>query len=261
MKKLSGVSRLGVIGGIVAVVLIVIFSILVIDANNKATNFDDYDFWSYIGPDEHNGNIGDHVKGTGEEPVLIFEFADFQCEYCASLNPRVNAAVGKANGKLGVVYRNYLLSYHKNGTAAASAALAAGLQGWWLQYADKLFVEQDEWYSATSNARTDLFVKYFDEVTEGKGDSEKFRNDLASEQVSKRISFDMGIGKRVGIPGTPSFFVDGQYIDWVNKEGGELEINGKKLTWDHNLTGEEFTQLLLDIVDAKLGTNEFSKTK
>ena len=260
MKKTSGFSRIGVIAGILVTVFIVIASILVIDANNKATDYNKYDFFSVIGPDEHNGNIGDHVKGSPDAPVLIFEYADYQCEYCASMNPRVNAAVGKSDGKLAIVYRNYLLSYHSNGTAAASAVLAAGLQNYWKEYADKMFTEQSEWYYATASTRTDMFVKYFEEVTENKGDVEKFKADMASDSVSKRINFDMGIGKRLGVPGTPSFYVDGQYIDWSNKQGSEITVNGQKISWDHNLTGAELTDLLLQITEAKLAPAPATET-
>ena len=127
MKKLKGFSIAGVVVGILIVALIGIAAFSVIDGNNKATNYDNYDFYSIIKPDTHNGNIGDHVKGNPDAPVIIVEFADFQCGYCAPMNPRVSKIVEKADGKLAVVYRNYLLSYHQNGTAAASAAEAAAV--------------------------------------------------------------------------------------------------------------------------------------
>lgn len=254
MKKLTGFSKLNVVAIILVTGFIAFASYLVIDGNLKATDYSKYDFNAYIGPDEHNGNIGDHVKGDKDAPVLIFEYADYQCEYCASINPRVNAAVEKAEGKLGVVYRNYLLSYHQNGTAAASSALAAGLQGYWKEYSTKLFAEQEDWYYATSSTRTEIFKRIFEEATNGEGDVEKFEADLSSPDVSKRINFDMGIGKRLSIPGTPTFYVDGQYIDWSNKEGSSVTVNGKVVSWDHNLTGAEFTDLLLEIVDAKLSS-------
>ena len=46
-----------------------------------------------------------------------------------------------------------------------------------------------------------MFDEYFEEVTDGKGDMEKFNADIASENVSKKINFDMGIGKRIDIQG------------------------------------------------------------
>ena len=198
-----------------------------------------------------NGNIGDHVKGSADAPVLIFEYADYQCPGCASINPRVNKIVEELDGKLAVVYRSFLLSYHQNGTAAASAAEAAGLQGYWKPYADKLFAEQAEWEYAAPSKRTELFNKYFEEVTDGKGDLDKFNADIASEAVSKKISFDMGIGKRIDVTATPAFYVDGQLISWGSE--GEITINGKTITWDSARSGDEFGKLIKDIVAAKLG--------
>lgn len=251
MKKFTGFSIAGVVIGIIIVSILGIATYMIIDGSNKATDFNEYDFNSVIEPTKDNGNIGDHVKGDASAPVLIFEYADYQCPGCASVNPRVNKVVEELDGKLGVVYRSFLLSYHQNGTAAASAAEAAGLQGYWKPYADKLFSEQSEWEYASASERTALFDKYFEEVTEGKGDIEKFNQDIASENVSKKISFDMGIGKRVDVSGTPAFYIDGQLINWGS--AGEITINGKKISWESARSGDEFIQLIKDIVKAKLG--------
>ena len=251
MKKLKGFSVAGVVIAVLVVVLLGVATYAIIDGNNKATDFGSYDFNSIIAPSKDNGNIGDHVKGNAEAPVVIFEYADYQCPGCASINPRVNKVIEQLDGKLAVVYRNFLLSYHQNGTAAASAAEAAGLQGYWKPYADKLFSEQSEWEGATANERTELFNKYFEEVTEGKGDLAKFNQDIASENVAKKINFDMGIGKRVDIQGTPAFYIDGQWINWGT--ASEITVNGKKITWDSARSGDDFAKLLKDIVAAKLG--------
>lgn len=251
MKKLNGFSVVGVIIGVIALALIVLAGYVVIDGNNKATKFEDYDFYSVIEPTKDNGNIGDHVKGDKDAPVLIFEYADYQCPGCASVNPRVNKAIDELDGKLAVVYRSFLLSYHQNGTAAASAAEAAGLQGYWKAYADKLFAEQSEWEYASASERTDLFNKYFEEVSNGEGDKEKFNKDLASEAVSKKISFDMGIGKRIDVAGTPAFYIDGQLIAW-NSEGS-ITVNGKTIDWEGGQSGDDFVNLIKKIVKAKLG--------
>ena len=251
MKQYKGFSVAGVIVGILVVILLGVATFAIIDGNNKATDYEQYDFYSIIGPDSHNGNIGDHVKGSEEAPVLIFEYADYQCPGCASINPKVNKAIEDSDGQLAVVYRSFLLSYHQNGTAAASAAEAAGLQGYWKPYADKLFAEQAEWEYASASERTALFDKYFEEVTNGKGDLEKFNEDIASEAVSQKISFDMGIGKRMNIEGTPAFYVEGQLIDWGNEEGGSVTVNGKTITWDSKRSGDDFVKLLKEKAETK----------
>ena len=251
MKKFKGFSTVGVLVAVAIIAVIGIGSYIVIDGNNKATDFNQYDFYSVIPADEHNGNIGDHVKGNPDAPVKIYEYADYQCPGYASINPRVNAAVEKSEGKLAIVYRSFLLSYHQNGTAAASAAEAAGLQGYWKEYADLLFANQAEWEYASASERTTFFNNYFEQVTNGKGDLDKFNKDIASENVSKKISFDMGIGKRIDVSGTPAFYIDGQKIDWSNSNGGSININGKTISWESSRSGEEFVKLLLEITEAK----------
>lgn len=251
MRKMKGFSVPGIIVGVLAVAFIGVATYFVIDGNNKATNFNNYDFYSVIEGDASNGGIGDHVKGDKDAPVLIFEYADYQCPGCASINTKVNKAIEELDGKLAVVYRSYLLPYHQNGTAAASAAEAAGLQGYWKPYADKLFAEQAEWEYASASERTAFFDKYFSEVTGGKGDMDKFHEDIASEAVSKKISFDMGIGKRIDVQGTPAFYVDGQLIDW--SDAGSVEINGQTVSWEAPSTGSDFTAILRRIIEAKIG--------
>lgn len=263
MKKKTGFSVAGVIVTLAIVAFLGAATYLVIDGNNKATNFNDYNFYSVIEADAHNGYIADHIKGydpaTGtvtdnpeiadKAPVIIYEYADYQCSGCAVMNENLNDIIIALEGKLAIVYRSFLLSYHTNATAAASAAEAAGLQGYWKAYADKLFSEQGEWFYATGSERGDLFNKYFVEVTGGKGDLEKFNSDIASENVSKKISFDMGIGQRMDIDSTPSLFIDGQKIDLT---GGSITINGQTFTWEKNMTKSQLTELITNIVEAKL---------
>ena len=125
MKRLRGGVNVWAIVSVVALAFIGLVVFLVIDDNNKAVDYSKYDFNTIIGPSADNGNIGDHVKGDADAPTLIFEYADYQCPGCASINPRVNKAVEESDGKLAIVYRSFLLPYHQNGTAAASAVEAA----------------------------------------------------------------------------------------------------------------------------------------
>ena len=120
-------------------------------------------------------------------------------------------------------------------------------------YGDKLFSTQTEWEYSSGSDRTAYFEAYFNQVTDGKGDIEQFRKDIASDRVSKKISFDMGIGKRITISGTPAFFVDGQLINWTSAEGGSVDIDGKVITWDGKLSGSEWVHIVKKIVEAKLG--------
>jgi len=77
MKKFKGFSTVGAIVALAIIGIIAVGTYIVIDGNNKATKFEDYDFYSVIAPDSSNGQIGDHVKGDKNAPTLIFEYADY----------------------------------------------------------------------------------------------------------------------------------------------------------------------------------------
>ena len=221
-------NKKGNIGAIVAIFAIIALFVGVViwRSIDKANNAISYDPHSYVSANDDNGGIADHVKGDIDKAkAVIYEYADYQCSACALHNPRINKLIEEYNGDLAVVFRVYLLSYHQNGTAAASAAEAAGLQGYWKEYADKLFANQSVWYDASGDERTDIFVSLFNSVTGGKGDEAKFRNDMKSAAVKKKISFDTEISKNLDITGTPSFYLNGEKIDFSGASGEEGFLN------------------------------------
>lgn len=166
---------------------------------------------------EESGNLPENIDGNPDAPILIFDYSDYQCEHCASLNPKLNQLVEEYNGKVAVVYRNFVQSYHANGTAAAAAANAAAIQGYWKEYKDLLFANQNEWYSATASVRQELFEKYFTTVTEGKGDLAKFRADMLSDAVTAKIAFDRQLAEARHLTYTP-------YIDLGSTHIKETEM-------------------------------------
>ena len=221
-------NKKGNVAAIVAILAIIALfvGIVIWRSIDKANSANNYSPYTYISANADNGEIADHVKGDiGKAKVVIFEFADFQCSACALHNPRINKLLSEYGDDLAVVYRNYLISYHQNGTAAASAAEAAGLQGYWKEYADKLFTNQAIWSSASGDERTQIFVDLFNSITGGKGDEAKFRNDMKSEAVKKKISFDMELGNRTNIEGTPTFYLNGEKIDFSGAKGEEGFLN------------------------------------
>ena len=230
-------------GWIVAIVAILVIFVGIVGwrlADKKANSVDysKYDINSYIEASDDNGQIADHIKGDKNAPVLIFEYADYQCSACAGMNSRVNKLLEEYGGKLAIVYRNFLLNYHQNATAAASAAEAAGLQGYWKEYADKLFANQSTWSEASGDSRTSMFVDLFNNVTNGQGDVQKFVSDMNSSNVKAKLDFDAGLSKGLEIPGTPSFYLDGELIQLNNIS-----------------TEDDFMNLFRGKIDAKLNQN------
>lgn len=178
-----------------------------------AVNADNYNLVEVIPASAESGNMPENIVGDPNAPIKIYEYADYQCEGCAAINPYLNKLVEEYDGKVAVVYRGYVLSYHQNGTAAASAANAAALQGYWKPFKDLLFANQDDWYYASASERQKLFEKYFEEASDGKGDMTQFRKDMQSTQVAQKISFDRALAEKRGLEWTPYIWLEGVRIE------------------------------------------------
>lgn len=225
--------------GILLTVIVVAFAGIV--GVSLFQSREQYDLNTIIPASEASGNIGENIEGDSEAPVLLFEYGDYQCTACAPMNPYINDLVEEYDGKLALVFRTYIVSYHQNGTAAASAAQAAAAQGYWKEYKDLLYTNQNEWYYSDPATRQQQFESYFMKVSDDKGDLERFREDVNSEAVAKKLNFDMGLGNRVKLQGTPMFIIGGEHI---SQEG---------------VTKEEFMDKLRTKIDALLAEKGLEK--
>ena len=223
------------IGGVVGIVLAFVALIAITQLQNKADiDYNAYDLNSVIAADENTGGLAENVDGDPDAPVLLYEYGDYQCTACAPMNPYINELLEEYDGKVAVVFRTYIMSYHDNGVAAASAANAAAIQGYWKEYKDLLYETQNDWYYAEGDERQQMFEQYFEQATDGKGDLEQFRQDMGSKEVAQKIKFDAALSERVGLEWTPSFYLDGELLD------------------QRNITTSEFMDLLREKIDAKL---------
>ena len=204
------------VGAIIAILLALgaLFAWSQINNGNKV-DYSKYNSRSVIEASEDNGNIGEHVRGKADSKIVVIEYADYQCEYCALMMPKMTTLYEKYGDKVAFVFRNYNLSYHQNARAASAASEAAGMQGYFWEMAEKIYDNQSEWnYITDTSKRTEKFVQLFEDATEGKGDVEKFKSDLTSANVMKKIDFDIGLGKHVDdINATPTIYINDEDIE------------------------------------------------
>ena len=250
MRK-KGFSTAAIVIAVIVVAILCVGTIVVINNQKEAVDYTPYMGETVVEATEANGQIADHIIGNADAPVILHEYANFQCNHCAAMRPVVEQVVADSNGQLAVVFRNLTWSAFQNSKAAAAAAEAAGLQGYWEPYAKKLFEQQAEWAYATGDERTELFDKYFDEVSDGQGDMEKFNADMESEAVQAKVKFDTTMGTEEGAEGTPAFFYNGQHLDLEN--GGDLVVNGQTIHYEKTSTNDDFSKLIQQIVSAQTG--------
>lgn len=210
---------------IFAAVCVLILGSLVALSNSKKANVSDVDANKIQTASEASGNIADHTFGKQDSKVVLVEYGDFQCPGCAGMHPAVKTLKEKYQDQITFVFRNFpLTQIHPNALVAAAAAESAGLQGKYWEMHDTLFENQDAWKNASVKDRIGVFTKYAQELDL---DIAKFESDIATEGVTKKINYDLAIGKKINVSSTPTFVLNGKMLsndDWGDPEKFEAAI-------------------------------------
>lgn len=150
----------------------------------------------------------DWSKGKKDSPVVLIEYLDFECEACGAYYPLVKQLSEEFKNDVLFVSRYFPLPGHKNGLPAALAVEAAAAQGKYWEMHNLLFEKQREWGEKSAPA-PDMFEEYALQLGL---DMDKFKKDVNSQEVKKRVTSDRDAGVKLGIDGTPSFFLNGKKI-------------------------------------------------
>lgn len=155
----------------------------------------------------------DHVLGNLDAPIQLVEFGDFQCPYCGTAQPVVEQVRQTAGDNLVYGFRNFPLPMHQYAEIAAEAAEAAGAQGKYWQMHNLLYQNQ------RALAPDDL-VGYAQQLGL---DVQRFSRDLETHAYRNKIEQDVRSGEESGVPGTPTFFINGQIYQGPVESGALLE--------------------------------------
>ncbi len=142
--------------------------------------------------------------GDKDAKVVIVEFSDFQCPFCAKGADLLKKIKSKYGNKVKVAFKNFPLPFHNNAEGAAIAGLCANEQGvdyFWKMH-DEMFARQDALDMAgLSSTAGKIGLK-----------KEAFEACLKDKKYLAQVNSDMEDGKKVGVKSTPTFFVNGQLI-------------------------------------------------
>ncbi|MBE4748716.1 thioredoxin domain-containing protein [Corallococcus sp. ZKHCc1 1396] len=138
-------------------------------------------------------------KGPEGAPVTIVEFSDFECPFCSRANAAVDQVTKTYGDKVRVVFRQFPLEFHKQAQKAAEASLCANDQGKFWEMHDQLFANQKA-------LGVEDLKKH---ATELKLDTAKFNACLDSGEKAAQVKADLADGSKVGVNGTPAFFING----------------------------------------------------
>jgi len=144
------------------------------------------------------------VRGDAKAPITIVEFSDFQCPYCKRAEPTLKALLTKYNGRVKLAYRDFpLKAIHPNAEIAAEASRCAGEQGKFWEFHDAMYADQSK-----------LDQPGLLETAHSLGiDGESFRSCLTGGKFKGQIEQDAQDGAKVGVSGTPGFFINGAFVN------------------------------------------------
>jgi len=149
--------------------------------------------------------------GAVNPDVTINEFTDYQCFECSKAHLMLRILVDKFPDRVRLVHHHYPMDekyntvlvkepFHTGSGELALLAIAAAKQGKFWQTNDALYGIGRQGLLEINTAK---FTKKLDlEMT-------KLKKDMYSEDALKKLESDIRTGLKKGIPGTPSFIING----------------------------------------------------
>jgi protein-disulfide isomerase len=145
------------------------------------------------------------VRGPATALVTLVEFGDFQCPFCAKVEPTLEALRTKYGDKLRIVWKNEPLPFHPRAEPAAQAALdvraEAGDAAFWSLH-DLLFASQKD---LSDGAIAEMATKVG-------ATAAKVRAAMSGHKYNREIDADGDVADDFQIQSTPNFFINGRHM-------------------------------------------------
>ncbi|MBA3554410.1 MAG: DsbA family protein [Gemmatimonadales bacterium] len=145
-----------------------------------------------------------YFKGSESAPVVITEYADYQCPFCQTFATLQMPAIEERlirTGRLRWRYRDFPLQQHQWARDAAHSAACAGDQGKYWEQHDRIYEGQGEWAAGDA-------PDHFREYAQAEGlDLDRYDECMASGKYAGRIQASVEEGTRLGVSSTPTLLV------------------------------------------------------
>lgn len=150
---------------------------------------------------------GAPARGPADAKLTVVAFTDFRCPFCVRGNETLDKLVDDYRQDIRVVYK-YLPLQGPMASSAALGAWAAGQQGKFWEFHDALYAHGHRF----SIPDLELIAMRLEL------DMERWYADLDSPQAKKEIRKDIELARKLGISGTPTYFVNGRPLDGARPE-------------------------------------------
>ena len=137
--------------------------------------------------------------GPKDAKVVLVEFGDFECPYCAQAHQVVKELRQLYPNRLRVEYRHFPLEQHTRAKPAAIASECAHRQGMFWRFHDYLYENPQ----AMSDSDFTGYAKKL------KLDMARFKSCLTEKSSANAVNRDSQIARKLGVDGTPSIYING----------------------------------------------------
>ena len=155
--------------------------------------------------------------GNKSAPITITEFSSFGCVYCAKAAKSMKNLIEKYDGKVNLVYKHFPLSFQPIAKPAAEyfEAVAIISDKKARDFHDEIFDNFDDY--ARLKSEEDI-NKAIQKIIKKIGlNMKKVEGNL--EKAKKVVEADIKEAGKLGVGGTPSFFING-----IDAKGGGFEM-------------------------------------
>jgi protein-disulfide isomerase len=149
------------------------------------------------------GNVAGVTRGPADALVTIVEYSDFECPFCARVEPTLDRLLDEYKGRVRLVWKDFPLAFHDNATPAALAAREARAEGRFWEMHKQLFASQGALHRAGLEQAG---------VAAGLQPA-RLRAALDGE-ASRRaeLEAEVAAASKLGVRGTPTFFINGRRL-------------------------------------------------
>lgn len=157
---------------------------------------------------------GSPIKGNADAPVTITLFTDFECPYCIKLTPLLDQMFANNKDSVKIAFKHFPLQFHAMADPSHRAAIAAGEQGKFWEFHDRLFTAAK------------LTPELLDTIAKDLGlDMAKFKSDMESPATRQKIAKDTSDAEKASVTGTPTVFINGRKLQLRTAEGFQQVID------------------------------------
>ena len=144
----------------------------------------------------------DPVRGNPSAQVTIVEFSDYQCPFCARVNPTLDRIRQTYGDRVKIVFKDFPLANHPQAPKASEAARCAGEQNKYWEMHDAMFANQRA-----------LDVPQLKQTARAIGlNGTSFDQCLDSGKWGAAVQAGLAQGEKMGVNSTPTLYVNGRPV-------------------------------------------------